>query len=98
MARDMVAQAVNFVKKAGLAAPRLGSLLTTTVSVHGDLLSCVYLRIQENPVHLQPSCSHIISARYLYLLPFVPCLKASLDVAGTFSRGFRGRGRKLKPY
>ena len=54
MARDVVAQAVNFVKKVGLAAPRLGSLLTTTVSVHGDLLSCAYLRIEVNPVHLQP--------------------------------------------
>ena len=75
MARDVVAQAVNFVKKAGLAAPRLGSLLTTTVSVHGDLLSCVYLRIQENPVHLQPSCSHIISARYLDLTAFFALFK-----------------------
>ena len=55
MTLDVVAQAVNFVKngeEAGLAPPRLGSLLTTTVSVHGDILSWVYLRIQENAVHL----------------------------------------------
>ena len=51
MTRDVVAQAVNSVE-AGLAAPRLRPNLTTTVSVHGDLLSCAYLRIQEIPVHL----------------------------------------------
>ena len=64
----MVAQAVNFVKigvEAGLAAPRIRPYLTTTVFVHGDLLSCAYLRIQEILVHIQLSFSHITSALYL---------------------------------
>ena len=54
MTRDVVAQAVNFVKigvEAGLAAPRIRPYLTTTVSVRGDLLSGACLRIQEIPVH-----------------------------------------------
>ena len=54
MTRDVVAQAVNFVKigvEPGLAAPRIRPYLTTTVSVRGDLLSGACLRIQGIPVH-----------------------------------------------
>ena len=54
MTRDVVAKAVNFVKigvESGLGATRIRPYLTTTVSVHGDLLSGACLRIQEIPVH-----------------------------------------------
>ena len=75
---------------------RCWALLTTVSSKLSDLLAGVYLLIQEIPVHLQPSCSHIISARNLDFTAFLPCLKANLVVVDTFRRGSRGHEKLLR--